>query len=168
MPKRESRVRRAWRDTKSLENWRWRIVEVLGVLVATFWALRRLSKPEDILENVVLGIAAGVVTLALVPVLEFGIRWLQAGKILAEEQIPLDELRRVISEDIGVPGPQAVSLGGTMKLYGVEFTQKHIAALRTLQANGEVGKVRYRPGIDTDTGEDWFDAIVETTRILHA
>ena len=55
-----------------------------------------------------------------------------------------------------------------MKHYGVPFTQKHIAALRTLQANGEVGKVNFRPGYDSDTGDPWFDAIVYTTRVLDA
>jgi hypothetical protein len=163
---RESRIRRAWRDTKSLEQWRWRIIESLAVLSFTYWALRRMSKPEDIAENVVLGIGAGLVTLALMPLLEFAVRWLQAGRKLAEEQIPLDELRSVISQDIREHGPQAIWLSGTMRHYGFPFSHKHIEALKVLQANGEVGRVDYHGGLMGADGHPLVEATVWTVREL--
>ncbi len=157
---RESRARRAWRDT-DLADWPWRVVEGVVLLAMTFLALRWWSTPEDLTENLGLVFLALVVTLILMPVLQYGVRYVQAGRRMSEERVPLDEVRRVIVADIEMHGAQFLSLGGTMEAFGVPFTQRHIAALRTLEANGEVRKVQFRQGIETTTGERVLDAVFE-------
>lgn len=162
------RTRRAWQDTKSVENWRWRGVEIVVVLAATYWVLRRWWLPSDAMENVAVGVVAAVVTLLLVPALEFGMRWTQAGPRIAEERVPLQELRRVFSDNVRLHGPQRLALGGTLLWHGVTLTQQHIGALRTLQSNGEVKNVEFRRGFNPITGEFTLDAFVDTIRVLDA
>ena len=157
---RETRARRAWRDT-DLADWPWRLVEGAVLLAITFLVLQRWSTPEDVRENLGLVFLALVVTLILMPVLQYCVRYVQAGRRMAEERVPLDEVRRVIVDDIRIHGVQFLSLSGTMEAFGVPFTQRHIAALRTLEANGDVRNVQFRQGIETTTGERVLDAIFE-------
>jgi hypothetical protein len=157
---RESRARRAWRDT-NLADWPWRLVEGAVLLFLTFFGLRWWSKPEDVTENLGLVFLALVVTLILMPAVQYGVRYVQAGRRMAEERVPLDEVRRVIVADIQIHGAQLLSLGGTMQTFGVPFTQRHIAALRTLEANGEVRIVQFRAGFEATTGERVLDAVFE-------
>jgi hypothetical protein len=137
------------------------VVEGVVLLAMTFLALRWWSTPADLMENLGLVFLALVVTLILMPILQYSVRYLQAGRRIAEERVPLDEVRRVIVADIQIHGPQFLSLGGTMEAFGVPFTQKHVAALRTMEANGEVRIVHFRQGIETTTGERVLDATFE-------
>jgi len=137
------------------------VVEGVVLLAVTFLALRWWSTPEDVTENLGLVLLALIVTLILMPVLQYGVRYIQAGRRIAQERVPLDEIRRVIVADIQIHGAQFLALGGTMEAFGVPFTQRHIAALRTLEANGEVRKVQFRQGIDPTTGERVLDATFE-------
>ena len=77
---------RAMRDTRSLSNWRRRVVEAVVPLPGVYLVLRWLSAPEGAVQEVAVGVVSALVTLAAVPALEFVWKLMRAPARLHAEQ----------------------------------------------------------------------------------
>lgn len=163
--KKDTRLRRAWREA-GWPAWSVRVATVIatGALALYVGYTRHLK--SDALQSIALGVAYSLGGLLVVHLVVYMQSVRRVSRRMAEEAVVLRELRRVISDDVRLHGPQLLAFGGTLEHFGVPFTQRHIAALRTLQANGEVGKVEFRRAFDPVTGEHILDAFVYTVRVL--
>lgn len=137
----DSPLKRAWRE--SFPGWGLRIGSTMagGALALLYALMKHLS-----LTSVAIGslYSLGGLLLAYGYVLTLSYR--RVRPILAAERAALDEVRMMINADVTRNGPSPLCFANTMDRWGIPFGQQHIAALRLLDAAGEVRDVDVRPG----------------------
>lgn len=168
MPSRESRVRRAWRDTEGFRNWgrtTWAaFAGFVAVVVSDYSDLR--SGKADAGHTLVSGLIGAAVVAVLVPVGEFVYNLAKAKRRIDADRVPLEEIWRAIEEDVRVHGAQLNALCSMGKRNFC--TRKHGAALEALADAGYVTITVRHTSRDALTGEfvpdPWFIPVAEHFR----
>ena len=160
-----TRIKRAGRDA-SIGDWKQAVAVLIvsGALAAIALSLDLLTSG---LPGIAVSVACGLGGLVLVWAVQYAREWRRVGRKMAFERALLSALREVINCDVRMHGPQLITLRGACRLWMVPFIPDFLAALKTLETNGEVANVQWRlAGYETTRGEWVQDPWFETVRVL--
>jgi len=161
---RASRFRRAWSEASP--GWGIRLgIAGTGGALAILGGLQRGVRGTA-LGNIAIGVGCTLGGLLLAFAYTFLRCYWLVGCEMKTERATLDELRRVISDDVRLHGPQGINLDGLLEAAGVTFKQEHVTALKTLNAGGEVRIIRILAGHDADSGDRILSAMFHSLRVL--
>jgi hypothetical protein len=154
MPKdRQSRLQRAWQETRSFHGWGRRLFEAVLVGVPTYFMLFRAFSPGDAVQYVAVAAVALCVGLIVVPVCELAWNYARAPLSLELEALRAENARlaevakpKAVSQSVTPPAaPISLPTTAAVRSYVRESPREIVDRIKSLKWNEQeaVAKVSY-------------------------